>query len=75
MDSQTSFTIHGVLSLDHVVLDIAPDPVLRPKQGSEIHLPVLVQNIGRVTQAMVNRRLITYQTHSGAAQQAYSFFK
>jgi hypothetical protein len=49
--------------------------MLWPKQRPEIHVPVLMQNIGRVTQTMIYRRLITYQTHSRAAKQGYAFFK
>jgi hypothetical protein len=43
-----------VLSLNHVVLDVAPNPVLRPKQRAEIHVLVLMQNIGGVSQAVIH---------------------
>jgi hypothetical protein len=37
-----------MLGLNHVVLNVAPDSVLRAKQGSKVHLRMFIKEVSRV---------------------------
>ena len=61
--------IEAVTSLDHVVLNIAANSMLRTKQRTQVDLRMMMQKIGSVLIAVIDRCLIADQSHSRATYQ------
>jgi hypothetical protein len=75
MHWQSCLSVSAVPGLDHVVLHITPDSVLRTKQGAQFDVRMLVQEIRGVSIRMIDRRLIANQPNTCASQCGISVFK
>src|SRR5215212_3211345 len=58
MDRQSRLSIDTVSALDHVVLHVAADSMLRSKQGAQLDTLVQVQKVRSVMKRMVDRCLV-----------------
>jgi hypothetical protein len=64
-----------VTGLDHVVLDVAANSVLRAKQSSQLDLWVFVDEIGSVTIRVIDGCLIADQPNARVSKCRMAFFK
>jgi hypothetical protein len=55
-----------VFGLDHVVLNVATDSMLRAEESSQIHLGMFMKKVSRVVVVMVHGSLIANQSHPSA---------
>ena len=68
-DGHTPAAIRGVRRLDHVVLEIRPEAMLRPEERRERHVGVVVQPVGAVGQPRIHRRRIAHESDAPARNQ------
>ena len=62
--------ILGVRRLDHVVLQVRPEPVLRPEERGQRDVRVVVQPVGGVREAAVDRCRVADEPDAAAGNQA-----
>src|SRR4030095_10524124 len=75
INRHAGFAIHGVICLDHIVLDIATNSVLRTKQSLQINIGMFVEEIGCMLIAMTDRGLIANQPDTRSFYQIGLSFK
>src|SRR5207237_10417217 len=73
MNRHAGLSVNHVSRLNHVVLHVAANAVLRTEQRNQFNVRMLVEQIGCMAKIMIDRGLIAYQTDAGAAQQIYLF--
>jgi hypothetical protein len=61
-------SIDGVGRLDHVVLNVAANSVLRSEERSEIDLRMIEEEIGGVMEAVIDGSLVTDESHARAVE-------
>lgn len=65
------FSLNNKTKLTYAVLSDSPVP---PKRGSNVSLPVTSEYVcGRVPQAVLPKRLITYQTGAGKEDHCFLY--
>jgi hypothetical protein len=67
MDWQASLSIDTVSGLDHVVLNVATNSVLRTKQRFQLNAIMLMQQIRSVVKPVIDRCLIADQSNARTA--------
>ena len=75
IDRQSSLSIGRVRCLNHVVLNIAANSMLRAEQRGQVDVWMFVKQVGRMTKTMIDRGLVTHQGNPPAANQIELFIK
>jgi hypothetical protein len=75
MDWESGLAIEAVTGLDHVVLHVTPNAVLRTEQRAQIDIRMVMQQVSRVTIRVIDRCLIADQTNTRATKVRMTIFK
>src|SRR5688500_7248348 len=70
MDGQAGNAIDGMRRLDHVVLHVATNSMLRTEQGREVYFGMSKEQIRCVSKVVIHRCLIANYADPRAAQHA-----
>jgi hypothetical protein len=61
--------------LDHVVLNVAPDAVLRAEQGPQIYQRMVIKEVGCMLELVIYRCLVAHKTNTSALKPSAGIFK